>query len=78
MSGDNPCNICKSSGNCDGCILNDLSWHSGECYNYDCMLQYECGCLLSLNEVCKASTCFKEPCVWVSDAIPDEEEDDEV
>ena len=77
MSGENPCNICKRSDNCDGCILNDLSWHSGECYNDDCMLQYDCGCLLNLDNVCKSSTCFKAPGVWVMDAVEDEEETDD-
>ena len=75
MSGENPCNICEKKDNCDGCILEDLAWHSGECANYDCMLHYDCGCIMSLDEKCKASTCFKEPGVWVMDAVPDEEEE---
>ena len=60
MRGENPCNICNSRDNCDGCVL-DHTWdNSCECQNYDCMVYYECGCLLLLDEVCKASTCYKD------------------
>lgn len=76
MSGENPCNVCTYSNDCDGCILNDLFWHSGECYNYACFLHYDCGCLLNLDEKCKASTCFKEPGVWVIDAVEDDNDDE--
>ena len=72
MYGDNPCNICESKDNCYGCILDSLYLDSGkECYNYSCMLHYECGCLLSLDTKCKASTCY-EP----DDFDSEEEEDD--
>lgn len=60
--GANPCNCCeakdKASG-CDNCVLNIIIYH-GECQNNKCMLNYECGCLLSLDDVCKASTCYED------------------
>lgn len=59
MNRDNPCNICTSSDNCEGCIFERRAWRNkGECYNDKCMCNYECGCLLSLDDECKASTCF--------------------
>ena len=78
MGGDNPCNICKHADDCDGCILDELVliFHSAECNNYDCMLN-ECGCLMSFDEKCKSSTCFKNPGVLVMDKNDDEEEDNE-
>ena len=77
MKGDNPCNICKHTDDCDGCILDDLVFHSAECNNYDCMLNYDCGCLLNMDEKCKSSTCFKNPGVWVMDKVDDEDEEEE-
>lgn len=74
MSGSNPCNICDHGNDCNGCILYDLSFHKGECGNYTCFLHYDCGCLLSMDEKCKCSTCFKEPGVWVMDAVVEEED----
>ena len=59
MNKNNPCDVCPSIGNCDGCVL-DRSWKKrGECANDDCFCHYECGCLLSLDDNCKASTCYK-------------------
>lgn len=59
----NPCDICeardKSTNGCTGCAL-DYSATYGMCDNEDCMCNYESGCLLGLDDVCKASTCFKE------------------
>lgn len=56
MSSDNPCNTCKAD-NCDYCILAVSS--KGQCYNYDCMVNHgDCGCLLGMDDKCKASTCY--------------------
>ena len=59
MNGDNPCNVCKSQNDCDGCIFERLVWTTkGECDNDECMCHYECGCLLSLDNMCKSSSVF--------------------
>lgn len=58
MKGDNPCNICKSQDNCEGCVLDRLWCKRGECGNCQCFCHYECGCLLGLDSVCKASDCY--------------------
>ncbi len=60
MSGKNPCDVCPSSHNCEGCVLNRAWTKKGECANYECFCNYECGCLLSLDGVCRASTCCEE------------------
>lgn len=58
----NPCDCCgaknKASG-CYGCVL-DIIISSGECQNDKCFCNYECGCLLSLDDTCKASTCYED------------------
>lgn len=60
--GINPCDCCeakdKASG-CENCVLYTVITHD-ECQNDKCMLNYECGCLLGLNDVCKASTCYED------------------
>ena len=59
--GQNPCDICKAkdkASGCFGCAL-DYSSTYGECGNDDCMLNYECGCLMGFDDVCKASTCYR-------------------
>lgn len=57
----NPCDCCpatqKASG-CDCCVLHTITT-SGECNNDKCFVNYECGCLLSLDNVCKASTAYE-------------------
>lgn len=77
MNGENPCNICSHVSCCDGCIFYDKSFHTGECGNYLCFLNYDCGCLMGMDDKCKASTCFKEPGVWVMDAVEDDDEEDD-
>jgi len=53
---DNPCNICEANS-CDYCVLGVHS--KGQCFNYNCMVNHgDCGCLLGLDDVCKASTCY--------------------
>lgn len=53
---DNPCNVCKAE-NCDYCILAINS--RGQCHNYGCMVNHgDCGCLLGMDDRCKASTCY--------------------
>lgn len=77
MSGENPCNICEHLEHCEGCIFEHMAWRShGTCSNYDCMVNHsDCGCLLSLDSYCKASTVFSQN-VYVMET--DEEElDDE-
>jgi hypothetical protein len=62
IEGKNPCDVCeaknKASG-CDNCVLNIIISH-GECQNDKCFCNYECGCLLSLDDTCKASTCYQD------------------
>lgn len=61
LKGKNPCDVCPNIENCEGCVLYGLVWSSvGECGNDDCFCHYECGCLLDLDDVCKASTCYIE------------------
>ena len=59
MTGENPCGVCEHSGDCTGCILHHVKPGSGTCYNDQCFLNYDCGCLLSLDRSCKASTAFE-------------------
>lgn len=62
MEGKNPCDVCKRkdwSSGCSGCVL-DYSSMQYECANDECMLNYECGCLIGLDEVCKASNCYQD------------------
>ena len=74
MNGDNPCNICVHLDDCEGCIFYRMAWRSkGECNNDKCMNWYECGCLLSLDSYCKASTAFNQ-WVYVMETDPDDEE----
>lgn len=56
--GINPCDCCESKDDCEGCAL-DHRWSKGKCWNEKCFCNYECGCSLSLDDVCKASTCYK-------------------
>lgn len=60
--GSNPCDVCpaknRASG-CDNCALDHQSMQY-ECGNDECMLNYELGCLLGLDEVCKASDCYED------------------
>ena len=59
MGNRNPCDVCKSARDCEGCAL-DRSWKkTGECANLECFCHYDCGCLLGLDGSCKASTCYK-------------------
>ena len=59
--GKNPCDVCKWSDLASGCYECALEHSStGECGNDDCMCNYECGCLLGLDDVCKASTCYRD------------------
>lgn len=58
----NPCDCCpgtKRASGCDGCVLHTITT-SGECQNDKCFANYECGCLLSLDNVCKASTAYED------------------
>ena len=61
IDGKNPFDCCetkdKESG-CDNCVLYTIVTH-GECQNDKCFCNYECGCLLSLDDTCKASTCYE-------------------
>lgn len=55
----NPCDVCDSSRNCEGCVLNRAWKGRHECANHDCFCHYDCGCLLSFDDICKASTCYR-------------------
>lgn len=62
MDGKNPCEACKAkdkASGCSNCVLN-TGYSSGECYNDKCMVNYECGCLMGLDDTCKASTCYQD------------------
>lgn len=61
-NGVNPCDCCEAkerASGCDNCVLYTIVSH-GECYNDKCMVNYECGCLLGLDDICKASTCYED------------------
>lgn len=60
MDGKNPCDVCQSARNCEGCVLGRAWRKSGECANRECFCNYDCGCLLGLDDSCKASTCYRE------------------
>lgn len=54
MSGRNPCDVC--SGSCkigDECVFNVYT-SKYECWNYDCFLNYEGNCLVSVFDRCGA------------------------
>lgn len=68
MNGENPCNCCKAKGKasgCSGCVLDAIAV-SGNCGNDKCFLHYECGCLIGIDEKCKASTAYKDE-LWEHD-----------
>jgi hypothetical protein len=59
-NGVNPCDCCEAkerASGCDNCVLHTIVTH-GECYNDKCMVNHECECLLGLDDICKASTCY--------------------
>ena len=60
LDGKNPCDVCQRKDNASGCFgcAIDFSSMQYECSNDQCMLNYELGCLLGLDEVCKASPEF--------------------
>lgn len=61
MEGRNPCDVCKHYDNCEDCYLDRVWVNKGTCYNSDCFVNNsDCGCLLSLDDVCKASTAYRE------------------
>lgn len=60
MGGKNPCDCCRveeEGGHCGSCVLNTLSIEN--CSNTSCFCNYEMGCLLGLDEDCKASDCYR-------------------
>lgn len=68
MNGENPCNCCKANdkaSGCGGCVL-DMIAVSGNCGNDKCFLNCECGCMIGLDENCKASTAYKDE-LWRHD-----------
>ncbi len=71
--GTNPCNTCScvDKGDCQGCVLNRVWSRHGECGNTRCFCNYECGCLLSLDDVCKASDCY----ISEDDDVEDDDHD---
>lgn len=59
MENHNPCNVCAAKTHASECMGCALDHHSvGTCNNDRCFCHYECGCLISLDDVCKASTCY--------------------
>lgn len=59
--GNNPCDVCRKkdkASECSGCVLDCHSIN--ECGNDECMLHYECGCLIGIDDVCGASTCYED------------------
>jgi len=54
MSGENPCNICRNKDNCGDtdCVLNRIWSKELYCKAYECFLNYEGSCLLSLYDDC--------------------------
>lgn len=61
MKDANPCDICKSKDNCsDECILNRIYNKAFYCKAYDCFVNYEGSCLLSLYDDCECRKSFEE------------------
>ena len=55
-----PCNVCPNHvETCEGCIF-DPPFRGSSCENTECFLNYDGGCLIHMDEKCKASTCYKE------------------
>jgi hypothetical protein len=52
MEGQNPCNICKLDCNEVDCVLNRIHNEVNYCHAYDCMVNYEGGCLMDLYDDC--------------------------
>lgn len=58
----NPCDVCESKDDCVGCVLYTRQLSGKCCKNDRCFVNNEaCGCLLSLDVYCKASTEYIEP-----------------
>ena len=53
LGGKNPCDICKKD-DCWECLLNSWSKKYYQCLTYECFLNYEGSCLISLYESCGA------------------------
>ena len=56
---ENPCSVCKAK-DCWGCALNHIISGGKDCSNYDCFLNRDFGCILSIDRTCKASTCYEK------------------
>lgn len=55
----NPCDICgRKRTECEGCALDHFYSRQHVCWEGECFLNTECGCTLSLDDVCKASTAY--------------------
>lgn len=52
MNGVSPCSVCGKSS-CWECVLNGMT-KENECTNYNCFLNYEGDCLISVFEKCGA------------------------
>lgn len=55
----NPCDCCKHSKDCFGCLIENNYTNGLICNNLECFVNDGCGCKLFLELVCKASTCFR-------------------
>lgn len=49
----NPCDLCEKGGKCEDCLF-DVYATEIDCVQYDCFINYEGTCLLSLYENCGA------------------------
>ena len=57
MKEEHPCNLCEHNTDCLNCVFGVDK--TAECCNFNCMHNYETGCLLSFDKVCRASTCYE-------------------
>lgn len=59
--GMNPCDCCERKNKASGCSNCILDVHGiGTCENYECMLNYDGGCLLGMDDECKCSTAYED------------------
>lgn len=54
-----PCDWCFEIGSCKGCVLNRKWKTRGQCNKTECMCHDEFGCILSLDNICKASNQYE-------------------
>lgn len=52
MDSKNPCDICENESKCEECVLHRMYNKAYECCVYECFLNYEGSCLISIYDDC--------------------------